>query len=244
MIESIPFTYLLKHISTNKYYYGVRYRKGCHPKDLWKTYFTSSKKVKGLIKRYGKKSFKFEIRKIFKNPNQAINWEYKVLKRMKVIYRNDFLNQTDNKCFDPILISKTMKTKIGIKNNFYGKTHSKEARKKISLGNLGKKHTKESLKKLRLVNLGKNNPMYGKPRTKEVKQKLRLANLGKKHTKESIQKMRLASLGKNNAMYGKRGKLSPRYRKKHSKKTKEKIKLAKLAYWKNIKNNIRLSKNA
>ena len=80
MIESIPFTYLLKHIPTNKYYYGVRYRKGCHPKDLWKTYFTSSKKVKSLIKKYGKKSFIFEIRKTFKTQEQydelvSLKWE-------------------------------------------------------------------------------------------------------------------------------------------------------------------------
>jgi hypothetical protein len=194
MIESIPFTYLLKHIPTNKYYYGVRYKKGCHPKDLWTKYFTSSKKVKGLIKRYGKKSFIFEIRKIFKNPNQAINWENKVLKRIKAIYRDDFLNQTDNKCFDPILISKYMKTKIGIKNSFYGK-----------------KHSKKTIKKLRLINLGKNNPMYGKSQTEEVKQKIRLSKLGKnnpmygkkgknspvygkKHSKKTIQKMRLARL--------------------------------------------------
>ena len=194
MIESIPFTYLLKHIPTNKYYYGVRYRKGCHPKDLWKTYFTSSKKVKSLIKKYGKKSFIFEIRKTFKTQQQALNWEHKVLKKMKVVYRNDFLNQTDNKCFDPILISKYMKTKIGIKNSFYGK-----------------KHSKETIKKLRLINLGKNNPMYGKSLTEEVKQKMRLSKLGKnnpmygkrgklstfygrKHTKKTIQKMRLARL--------------------------------------------------
>lgn len=187
MIESIPFTYLLKHIPTNKYYYGVRYRKGCHPKDLWIKYFTSSKKVKGLIKKYGKKSFIFEIRKTFKTQQQALNWEHKVLKKMKVIHRNDFLNQTDNKCFDPILISKNMKTKKGIKNNFYGKTHSKETRKKISLANLGKKHTKESIEKMRLASLGKNNAMYGK------RGKLS-PRYGKKHIKKIREKIRLAKL--------------------------------------------------
>jgi hypothetical protein len=57
----IPFTYLVKHVPTNRYYYGVKIKKGCHPYDLWTKYFTSSKKVKGLIKRYGKKSFIFEI---------------------------------------------------------------------------------------------------------------------------------------------------------------------------------------
>jgi hypothetical protein len=224
MIESIPFTYLLKHIPTNKYYYGVRFKKGCNPQDLWTKYFTSSKKVKGLIRKYGKKSFIFEIRKIFKNPNQAINWENKVLRRMKVIYRNDFLNLTNNKSIDPNYLSKI---RMGNKNTFYGK-----------------KHTKEAIEKIRFHSTGKNNPMYGKPRTEEVKQKLRLANLGKKYSKETLEKMRLASLGKNNAMYGKRGKLSPSYGKKHTKETIQKMKLAKLAYWKNIKNKIGLSKNA
>ena len=47
----IPFTYLIKHIPTNRYYYGSRYGKECHPKDLWTTYFTSSKKVKALIRK-------------------------------------------------------------------------------------------------------------------------------------------------------------------------------------------------
>ena len=217
MLKNIPFTYLLKHIPTNKYYYGVRFKKGCHPNDLWIKYFTSSKKVKGLIKRYGKKSFIFEIRKTFKTQQEAINWENKVLKRMKVIYRNDFLNLTNNKSIDPNYLSKIM---MGKRNNFYGK-----------------KHTKETIEKLRLYNTGKNNPMYGKQRTEEVKQKLRLANLGKKHTKESIKKMRIASTGKNNAMYGKKGKLAPNYGNKYSKETKEKIRLAKIAYWKKVKKN-------
>ena len=217
MLKNIPFTYLLKHIPTNKYYYGVRFKKGCHPNDFWTKYFTSSKKVKRLIKRNGNKSFIFEIRKTFKTPQQAINWENKVLKRMKVIYRNDFLNLTNNKSIDPNYLSKIMR---GKKNNFYGK-----------------KHTKESIKKMRLASLGKNNSMYGKPRTEEVKQKLRLANLGKKYSKERLSKMRLASTGKNNAMYGKKGKLAPNYGKQRSEETKQKIRLSKIAYWKKIKKN-------
>ena len=215
MIETIPFTYLIKHIPTNKYYYGVRFKKGCHPKDLLTKYFTSSKKVKGLIKRYGKKSFIFEIRKTFKTPQEAISWENKVLKRMKVIYRDDFLNLTNNKSIDPNYLSKI---RMGKNNTFYGK-----------------KHTKETIQKMRLANIGKNNPMYGKQRTEEVKQKLRLANLGKKHSKKSIEKMIIANSGKNNPMYGKKGKKAPMYGRTHSEEIKQKIRLAKLAYWKKIK---------
>ena len=122
----IPFTYLVKHIPTNRYYYGVRYKKGCHPYDLWTKYFTSSRKVKGLIKRYGKKSFIFEIRKTFKTAEQAYNWEHKVLKRMKVIHRDDFLNQSDNRQIDPKLNSKYSK---GKNNPRYGVKLSKEQKK-------------------------------------------------------------------------------------------------------------------
>ena len=221
MIKTIPFTYLIKHIPTNRYYYGVRYKKGCHPNDLWTKYFTSSKKVKGLIKKYGKKSFIFEIRKTFKTFQEAINWENKILKRMKVIYRDDFLNLTNNKSIDPNYLSKIRK---GKNNTFYGK-----------------KHSKETIKKMRIASTGKNNPMYGKKRTEEVKQKLRIANLGKKHSKETIKKMRLASLGKNNPMYGKKGKKAPMYGKTHSKKIREKIRIARINYWKRIKNNIDLN---
>jgi hypothetical protein len=148
----IPFTYLIKHVPTNKYYYGVRFKKGCHPYDLWTKYFTSSKKIKGLIKKYGKKSFQFEIRKTFKTIKQALNWEHKVLRRMKVIYRNDFLNQSDSKSIDPKIISKANLGKIGY---WLGKKFSKKTRKKIS------KRTK-----------GKNNPRYGATITLAHKRKL------------------------------------------------------------------------
>ena len=185
MIKTIPFTYLIKQIPTNKYYYGVRFKKNCNPNDLWTKYFTSSKKVKSLIKKYGKKSFIFEIRKVFKTAQEAIKWESKVLKRMKVIYRKDFLNLTDNKSIDPIYLSKIMMGKRKGKNNYM----------------FGKKHSKETIKKMRLASLGKKNPMYGKQRTEEVKQKLRLSNLGKKnpmygkkHTKESIKKLKLIKI--------------------------------------------------
>ena len=36
---TIPFTYYLYHKPTGKKYYGVRFKKGCHPDDLWNKYF-------------------------------------------------------------------------------------------------------------------------------------------------------------------------------------------------------------
>jgi len=175
MLQNIPFTYLIKHIPTNKYYYGVMYRKGCHPNDLWTKYFTSSTKVKNLIKQYGKKSFIFEIRKTFKTAEQALNWEHKVLKRLKVIYRNDFLNLSDNKSLNPKFLSDIR----------IGKKHTKEAKQKVRLARLNKKHSKETIEKIRLAGIGNKN------------------RNGKKHTKEAIEKIRLAAIGNTNKCFKK-----------------------------------------
>ena len=179
----IPFTYLVKHIPTNRYYYGVRFRKKCHPNDLWTKYFTSSKKVKGLIKKYGKKSFQFEIRKTFKTAQQAMAWEFKVLRRMKVVERKDFLNQSDNKRIDPKLLSRMRK---GKGNPMYGKKLTKEHVRKIieTLVNKYKKiqhpsiGRKASLKERKLISQrtkGKGNPMYGVKMSKESRKKMSIA---------------------------------------------------------------------
>ncbi len=90
-----PFTYRIKFIPTNAYYYGVRYKKGCKPSDLWSIYFTSSKKVKNLISKFGKDQFDIEIRKIFTNANDAIIWEHRVNSKTK--NWPNYLNESDAK---------------------------------------------------------------------------------------------------------------------------------------------------
>ena len=175
----IPFTYLLKHIPTNKYYYGVKLKKGCHPNDLWTKYFTSSKKVKGLIRKYGKKSFLFEIRKTFKTQKQAREWEHKVLRRMKVIYRDDFLNQSDSRTIDPRIIrlfklgkprSEETKQKLRLAN--LGKKHTLKTRKKMKSSHTGMKHSKQTKQKMSLSQIGEKNHMYGKKLTKKHRMKI------------------------------------------------------------------------
>jgi hypothetical protein len=87
-----PYTYYLYHKQTNTHYYGVRYAKTCDPSDLWITYFSSSKKVKKLIDEYGADSFSVEVRKTFDGREQAILWEQKVLRRLKVLSKPEWLN--------------------------------------------------------------------------------------------------------------------------------------------------------
>lgn len=89
----MAYTYYLKNKITGEKYYGVRYAKDCNPAELWVTYFSSSKVVARRIASYGNDSFEFEIRKVFETGQQARNWEERVLRRLDVLRRPDWLNQ-------------------------------------------------------------------------------------------------------------------------------------------------------
>lgn len=89
------YTYLIGWSAQNKWYYGVRYAKGCKPSELWTTYFTSSQYVSAFRKQFGEPDV-IQIRKIFTSKDKAILWENKVLKRMNVIYDEKWINRTNN----------------------------------------------------------------------------------------------------------------------------------------------------
>lgn len=168
MHSFIPFTYLLKFTSpidnTVLYYYGVRYAQKCHPDELFKTYFTNSKKVKHLIKIYGLESFDFEIRKIFPNdPYAAHRWEQKVLRRLNAAKNTKFINMSvggtiicmkgqDNPSKRQDVrnkISNTLKNYYSERpGTFYNKTHSDATKQKISESKVGKKLSNETRKKM------------------------------------------------------------------------------------------------
>ncbi len=90
--KTIPFTYLIGWSAYNKWYYGVRYAKGCSPKDLWKTYFTSSRVVKQFRKDFGEPDV-IQIRKTFTSKKSATMHEYKVLNRLDASNNTKFLNK-------------------------------------------------------------------------------------------------------------------------------------------------------
>ena len=109
---STPYTYLIGWSDKDTFYYGVRYANGCHPSELWKTYFTSSKYVKSFVEENGSPDI-IKVRKTFTNTDLARFWEHKVLRRFNVRSDNRFLNKTDNISM-PILLGKD--------NPMFGKT--------------------------------------------------------------------------------------------------------------------------
>lgn len=94
-----PYTYLIGWSQHQKYYYGVRFAKGCHPNDFWSEYFTSSTKVAEYREQHGEPDV-IQIRKTFHNREAAIAWENKVLRRMNVIGEDHWMNQAAFPVFD------------------------------------------------------------------------------------------------------------------------------------------------
>lgn len=147
-----PYTYLIGWSIHNKWYYGVRFadyneKDMANPKELWVSYFTSSKHVESFRKEYGEPDI-IQIRKTFKEKEKARLWEHKVLRRLNVVVREDFLNKSDA---ISIPSQKGMSKPIGhgekVGNFHRGRKRSEETRKKISEIAKNRVHTEESNKK-------------------------------------------------------------------------------------------------
>lgn len=130
---------------------------------FWKTYFTSSRKVHHLIKEYGADSFDVEIRRTFSSANDAIEWEKKVLRRMKVLKRDDWLNANIGGAFDPSLpktVDHRKAISAALRDYVKTETHRLHLSKSIS-GRRASQHTKlrlsETHKDLTWMNDGITN---------------------------------------------------------------------------------------
>lgn len=90
-METQAYSYLIGWSSLNKYYYGVRTAKGCQPNDLWVKYFTSSKTVKRYRIEHGEPDI-VEVRRLHPSREVALKWEETVIRRLKVVKDNGWLN--------------------------------------------------------------------------------------------------------------------------------------------------------
>ena len=69
--------------------------------------------------------------------------------------------------------------RVGEQNPFYGKTHTNEAREKMSIASSNKTMSIESRKKISKALKGEKSPMYGKKKSDEVKEKISNSRKGK-----------------------------------------------------------------
>jgi len=104
-----PYTYLIGWTHLDKWYYGVRYAKGCHPSDFWDTYFTSSKYVQDLRESEGEPDV-IQIRRVFDCPDKARMWEHKVLKRTNAVYEDRYINKSHANLYNTFTSEQTSET--------------------------------------------------------------------------------------------------------------------------------------
>lgn len=158
-IYTKPFTYLIGWSKLNRWYYGVKYSAGTQPKDLWTTYFTSSKYVKIARDEYGEPDV-IQIRKVFDDQEKAREWESIVLKRMKVRIDERFLNKTDNKTYSdkPDDFGEvTSKVQKGLfKNDKNYRNKFKSLGRKVGLSNKGKAKPSSQIEKMKAGMKGKH----------------------------------------------------------------------------------------
>lgn len=164
----MPYTYHIYHRPTKKHYYGARWKPGCNPCDLWSTYFTSSKRVHKLIEQYGSESFDVEIRKQFATKEKCLDWEQRVLKRLKVKSNPNWMNVAIGKPtmlgrkHSPETIAKMRKPK-GPWSEERKQAKRLEMKTKIAAGQfkmpstLGWKHRPETIEHFKKIRASKNS---------------------------------------------------------------------------------------
>lgn len=203
-----PYTYLIGWTKFNVWYYGSRYalknnciyESGCHPDDLWNTYFTSSKHVRKFIEINGQPDI-IKIRKIFpassENPDRkeiselidkVRNWEHNFLKKINAPIKENWLNKT---------YSLSIRYD---KHPLLGKKVSDETKKKISKTLTGRKDTEETRKKKSEIGknrTGEKNHMFGRTGEKHF-------FFGKKHSENSKKIMSENKRGEKHPNYGKK----------------------------------------
>lgn len=118
------FTYLLGWSQLNKFYYGVRYKEGVQESSVGTTYFSSSKYVHKFIEQYGNPDV-IQIRKRFQSKVKAKSWEEKVIRRMKCILSDMWLNRGNNNSFKEIVMTEDIAKKISEVKRKNSKTRSK-----------------------------------------------------------------------------------------------------------------------
>ena len=164
------YVYKVTNKITNQFYYGSRTenvrKKRLPEEDLWKHYFTSSKKVKYLIEEYGIDSFDVEIVSRHDSYEECFWEEQRLIKESK-----DNPNRLNKAWVDPNTGKKVLTT-----------WNETEEEKKLRI-------EKMSLNKKGRFN---SNGHYGLRHTEETKQRMResQAKLAYKHSEETKQKMR------------------------------------------------------
>jgi rubrerythrin len=183
-----PYTYLIGWSKLNKWYYGVRFAKkskclyetGCHPDDLWKTYYTSSDSVASFIEKNGEPDV-VSVRRKFETADEARHWEMRVLLKLDVKNKDMWLN---SRPYTPYNMG-GWKWSEDSKNRIR-KPKSKEHAKNISRGRKGIIFTDSHIENIRKATTGIEQSEETKKRRSDTMSKLKWWNDGSSNVRSII----------------------------------------------------------
>jgi hypothetical protein len=125
-----PYVYLIGWSNLDTYYIGARWANGCHPSDLWDTYFTSSTHVNAFREMYGDPDI-IKIRKTFRTKKEAREYEEKLLIKIDAASHPKFLNRRNQITVDGFW-NHTDETRRKISESMKKRCADPEYRKKLS----------------------------------------------------------------------------------------------------------------
>ena len=189
-----PYFYIIQHISSGRYYAGVKYGKNANPENLLKFngYQTSSTVVKQKILEEGVESFIIRKIKLFETRKAALDYELRFLRRVNAAFNDNFLNRSNNS-FSTLNVDYEKRKETFLEK--YGFEHPsqspeiKEKKKQTNLDNCGFENpfqspeVKEKIKQTNLDNLGVEYP----GQSEEVKEKMKQTCLEKYGVEYSMQ---------------------------------------------------------
>lgn len=113
------YTYVLRWTQHGKSYYGARWSKNARPDDLCTTYFSSSETVKQFIEKNGLPDV-VQVRRLFSSYEDVIQWEYRVLTKLKANKSEHWLNKCNGSptpgfyCNDGMVTAKDSMGRIAV----------------------------------------------------------------------------------------------------------------------------------
>ena len=174
-MATVPYTYHLFHRPTGRHYYGVRFARGCHPSELWVTYFSSSEYVLAL----NPFDFDVEVRRTFRTANEALVWEQRFLEKIDAPNNPLWLNQFVGKGLKPHSPETLAKMRKAARNR---PPVSEETRRRMRESHLGLKYPTRIQPKR-------------KPLSEETKRKISEAKTGRKFPPHSLERRQRISEG-------------------------------------------------
>lgn len=151
-------------------------------------YLGSGTRINHAIKKYGRENFVKEILFVFETESDALLMESKIISDLKI---------PNPQCYNVCPIGSGQKQK--------GIPLSEKTRQKIidNNGMRGKTHSAEAKAKISATHKGKTNWHKGKIRSEETRKKISEGRTGIKFTDQHRKNIALGGMGEKNSNYGK-----------------------------------------